>query len=287
MDGLIELQSVGLPFCKLVFYAIAMSGNRMATGLNGKEKSNESFSNLTRPQLFSLYDEDITKSADSEDYERIRSRGSHASVSRPNSTGSAYEPKPSKLGRMLRFLSSILILSLAGIGYHELSKNLHDNHKLHPELASRPLLLGVQLSKFFTGNMLPDWAAYAVEGILFGSCIPLIDHIFFIKTRPTSWVSVLKTVNAMLGVTFGIRKVQWSSSLQAAIAWGLLNIILWLLFDGTVSMFVSCSGLGLLSCVACYGDVTDKSQLLYFVDFYFLGLLLFGKLGRYLFSNHK
>lgn len=264
-----------------------MTSNRVTSGLNGKEKSNESFSNLTRPQLFSLYDEDITKSGDSEDYERIRSRGSYAGFSRPTSNGSVYEPKPSKLGQLFYFIASMLMLSLAGIGYHELSRHLHDNHKLHPELASRPLLLGVQLSKFFTGNMLPDWAAYAVEGILFGSYVPLLDYIFAIKTRSTSWVSVLKTVNAMMGVTFGIRKVEWSSSLQAAVAWGLLNIILWLFFDGTMSMFVSCSGLGLLSCVACYGDVTDKSQLLYFFDFYFLGLLIFGELGRYLFSSHR
>ncbi|CAR29302.1 ZYRO0G05478p [Zygosaccharomyces rouxii] len=266
-----------------------MASEKSNNPLTGKEKSTESISNLTRPQLFSLYDEDITKSADSEDYERIRSRGSAGSFSRPASSNSQMEPGPTPAKKrwapFFRFVFAMVVLSLAGIAYHELSRHLHDNHKLHPELASRPLLVGVQLSQFFTGNMAPDWAVYAFEGIFFGSCIPLIDYIFSIKTRHASWLSILKTVNAMLGVTFGIRKVQWSSSLQAAIAWGLLNIILWLFFDGTISMFITCSTLGLLSCATCYSDITDKSQLLYFVDFYFLGLLLFGELGRYLFST--
>lgn len=266
-----------------------MAGENPNSPLNGTEKNNESITNLTRPQLFSLYDEDITKSADSEDYDRIRSRGSTASFSRPSSSNLQMEqgatPGKKRWASLFQFIISIAVLSFAGIGYHELSRHLHDNHKLHPELASRPLLVGVQLSQFFTGDMAPDWAAYAFEGIFFGSCIPLIDYIFSIKTHHASWLSILKTVNAMLGVTFGIRKVQWSSSLQAAIAWGLLNIILWLFFDGTLSMFVTCSSLGLLSGATCYSDITDKSQLLYFVDFYFLGFLLFGELGRYLFST--
>lgn len=267
-----------------------MTNDRLDVTLNGKEKSTESINNLTRPQLFSLYDEDITKSADSEDYERIRSKGSQTSLSRPASSGSMLEQnsklcKRSKWSPVLQFFFAMMVLSLSGIGYHELSRRLHDNHKLHPELASRPLLVGAQLLKFFTGDMVPDWVAYAFEGIFFGSCIPLIDYIFSVNTHHASWLSILKTINAMLGVTFGVRKVEWSSSLQAATAWGLLNIILWLFFDGTLSMFITCSSLGLLSCATCYGDITDKSQLLYFVDFYFLGLLLFGELGRHLFSN--
>lgn len=266
-----------------------MAGEKLNVPPRETERSTESITNLTKPQLFSLYDEDITKSADSEEYERMKSSGSAGSFTRPISSGSQFEQVPAlskgKWGSFFHFVFSIAVLSVAGIGYQELSRNLHDNHKLHPELASRPLLVGAQLSQFFTGNLLPEWVAYAFEGIFFGSCIPLIDYVFSIKTHNASWLSILKTVNAMLGVTFGIRKVQWSSSLQAAIAWGLLNIILWLFFDGTISMFVTCSALGLLSCASCYNDITDKSQFLYFVDFYFLGLLLFGELGRYLFST--
>lgn len=249
-------------------------------------KSNESISNLTRPQLYSIYDEDITKSEDTLVYEELkRSRGEHLD-DRGLATESRLAPvKRSWWAKVVHFLFASSLLSVAGISYHELSRHLHDNHLLHADFASRPLSLGVEISHALTGGMIPEWAAYALEGVLFGLAIPLMDYVFDIKSTHNSWSSIMKSVNAMLGVTFGIRKVEWSSSLQAAGAWGLLNIILWLLFDSTISMFIGCSSLGLLACASCYREVTDKSQFLYFMDFYFLGLMLFGKVGRYLFSQ--
>lgn len=281
------------------------NGNGLSTS-KVAGKSTESISNLTRPQLYSLYDEDITKSGDAQVYEEIRrSRGKvlddngftlEPRVSRGFSAGSTISnlqdtegrlanSKRPWYGKLVHFIFATAVLSITGIAYHELSRRLHDNHLLHPDFASRPLLLGVQISRLITGGMVPDWTAYALEGIIFGLSIPLMDYLFGIKTKRNSWASIMKSANAMLGVTFGIRKVQWTSSQQAAGAWGLLNIILWLFFDGTMSMFIGCSSLGLLACATCYKDVTDRSQLLYFMDFYFLGLMLFGKLGRNLFSQ--
>ena len=103
----------------------------------------------------------------------------------------------------------------------------------------------------------------------------------------SSLFSILRIVNAMLGVAFGIRKLDWSSSLQAASVWGLLNIIMWLFFDGTISLLFESliSSIGII--ISCYSEFDynsrEISQFLYFEDFYFLGFLIFGKLGRYLF----
>ncbi|KAL3232444.1 Protein NSG1 [Nakaseomyces bracarensis] len=184
------------------------------------------------------------------------------------------------------FAFALVVLSISGIAYHQLSRNLHDNHLLHEDFASRPLLWGVKISQALSLDLLPDWFGYALEGIIFGSIIPLVDYICKVKLRPTSYSlsSVTRSINAMLGVTFGIRKVPWSSSGQAAGAWGLLNVILWLFFDGTFSMFTQCSTLGLLCCLSCFHEITDVSQFLYFMDFYFLGTLMFGKIGRYLYN---
>lgn len=262
-------------------------------------KSTESISNLTRPQLYSIYDEDITNSEETLSFEEIkRSRGESLddrglsteprltfSAGSMLSNNSELKARKTWLSKTVNFFFATSLLSIAGISYHELSRQLHDNHLLHPDFASRPLSLGVEISNLLTGGRVPDWGAYAFEGILFGLSIPLMDHIFNIKTPRNSVGSIIRSVNAMLGVTFGIRRVEWSSSLQAAGAWGLLNIILWLLFDSTSSMFFGCSFMGLLACASCYREVSDKSQFLYFMDFYFLGLLLFGKLGRYLFSQ--
>lgn len=262
-------------------------------------KSTESMSNLTKPQLYSIYDEDITQSEDTLAYEKIkRSRGeslddsgltmdSRLTFSAGSAMSASSELRTKKLWwtKIVNFVFATSLLSIVGISYHEVSIHLHDNHLLHPDFASRPLSLGVEISNALTGGRIPEWGAYALEGILFGLAIPLMDYVFQIKTPRNSIGSIIRIINAMLGVTFGIRRVEWSSSLQAAGAWGLLNIILWLLFDSTKSMFIGCSSLGLLACVSCYGDMSDKSQFLYCMDFYFLGLLLFGKLGRYLFSQ--
>lgn len=184
------------------------------------------------------------------------------------------------------FVFALVVLSLSGIAYHQLSRNLHDNHLLHEDFASRPLLLGVKISQALSLGVLPDWFGYALEGIIFGSIIPLIDYMCQVRLRPTSYSlsSVTRSINAMLGVTFGIRKVEWSSSGQAAGAWGLLNVILWLFFDGTFSMFTQCTLLGMLCCLSCLHEISDISQFLYFMDFYFLGTLTFGKIGRYLYN---
>ncbi|QLG74173.1 hypothetical protein HG535_0G00570 [Zygotorulaspora mrakii] len=266
----------------------AVNGNGVSTSGFRAGKSTESISNLTRPQLYSIYDEDVTRSQDSNAYEELRrSRGSQLD---DNEDTLNFIPRSNKANsrsfyaKVIHFVFALFVLSISGIAYHEVSRHLHDNHLLHPDFASRPLIFGVQVSKLLTGGMLPDWATYAMEGVLFGLAIPLMDFLFNIKSTRNSWFSVLKCANAMLGVTFGIRKIEWNSSLQAGGAWGLLNIIIWLFFDGTSSMFLGCSSLGLITCATCYRDVTDKSQLLYFMDFYFLGLLFFGKVGRYLFS---
>ncbi|CAI1678033.1 hypothetical protein SEUBUCD646_0N01680 [Saccharomyces eubayanus] len=286
------------------------------------KKSTESISSLTKPQLYSLYDDDVVRSEDNDIYEELKrsvsidsgrySRdqtidstfgyGDKVSSSLPRnpvssnnlerilSASSIHQNFPSRTMKtrqnFVHYLQAIFFLSLSGIAYHELSRNLHDNHLLHPEFASRPLILGVKICN----GVLPDWLGYAIEGVLFGSIIPILDHIFQTEVVKSSvphdsLPSVIRSINAMLGVTFGIRKIQWNSSLQAAGAWGLLNVILWLFFDGSISMLLSCICIGISCCISCYKDIIDGSQLVYFMDFYFLGSLMFGKLGRYLYSH--
>ncbi|CAI4931960.1 BTE_HP_G0202000.mRNA.1.CDS.1 [Saccharomyces cerevisiae] len=290
------------------------------------KKSTESICSLTKPQLYSLYDDDVVRSEDNEIYEELkrsvsidstkysrdqtidstfyladkvggslpRNTVSSNNLERILSASSIHENFPSRTRQtrqnILHYLQAVLILSLSGFAYHELSRNLHDNHLLHPDFASRPLLLGVKLCNWLSNGVLPNWLGYGVEGLLFGSVVPILDNIFQTEVLKSSvhydsLTSVIRSINAMLGVTFGIRKIQWNSSLQAAGAWGLLNIILWLFFDGSISMLMSCICIGVGCCISCYKDIIDGSQFLYFMDFYFLGSLMFGKLGRYLYSH--
>lgn len=255
--------------------------NNIANG--NFSSSNDSIRNLTKPQLYGLYDEDVVNSEDAEIYEEAKkSVGKFAE----EGEGSSWESgNRTGLQKLIHILFSLTFLSIAGISYNELSKQLHDNHALHPEFASRPLALGVEICQKMSFGVVPTWLAYSLEGVLFGSLLPLIDKLWGQSVKPTTFTSILRSTNAMLGVAFGIRKIEWSSSLQASGAWFLLNIVLWMFFDGTLSTLFGCLSIGTVASVTCYQDVTEYSQLLYFMDFYFLGLLLFGKLGRYLYNH--
>ncbi|CAR21616.1 Protein NSG2 [Lachancea thermotolerans] len=245
--------------------------------------SSESISNLTRPQLYGIYDADITHSEDAEVYEEAKKsvgKFPEDMIKRSGAHG-----QRSMLQRATHILFSLTFLGVAGISYNELSKQLHDNHELHEEFASRPLALGVEICRTLSFGVVPTWMAYALEGVLFGALLPLMDTLWGSPVRTTTFTSFLRSTNAMLGVAFGIRKIEWSSSLQASGAWFLLNIVLWMFFDGTPSMLLGCLGIGTIASVTSYRDVTEFSQMLYFMDFYFLGLLLFGKLGRYLYGH--
>ncbi|CCH58945.1 hypothetical protein TBLA_0B01020 [Henningerozyma blattae CBS 6284] len=265
---------------------------------NYTQQSRDSINNLTKPTLYSIYDDDITKTASNDLYDTINMKSNKNSLfgDAPSSSStsllinsSSHNLHASTTDQLWNSFLKLLILSIFGILYHELSIQLYDNHDLKSGLTSKPLNLGVTLAQSLTLGIIPKWVSYGFEGIFFGLLIPCIDTLFHIKIKKHTYsnTSILKSCNVLLGVTYGIRKLEWSSSLQASGAWALLNIILWLFFDGTISMFLSCGVIGICCSTVCWILMDWKSefgQLLYFVDFYFLGLLLFGQLGRYLFK---
>ncbi|AAS53414.1 AFR043Wp [Eremothecium gossypii ATCC 10895] len=245
--------------------------------------STDSMSMLTKPQLFGIYDEEIVESEDTEIYEEAK-KSAGRMLDDMGSVGARSRVR-TRSQKYMHLVSSLVILGISGIAYHQLSRNLHDNDLLHEDFTSRPLVLGVKLCQQLSFGMLPTWAGYAVEGILFGSLLPAVDYWRRISVGKVNLSGVLRSINAMLGVSFGIRRVEWSSSLQASGAWFLLDGILWLFFDGSFSVFLLGFAVGLVTAVTCYEEITDFSQLLYFIDFYFLGLLFFGRLGRYLYQR--
>lgn len=278
----------------LVYKIIQECVNRILVRAITKRMNNsESISNLTKPQLYSLYDEDITNPKESNSMYQILNDTKVKHVKSP------VHKVPLSIGQIfVNYIFGLIVLGISGIVYLEISKNLHDNHQLHSSFTSKPVIVINKIIKWLFHDEIPeflknDWVIYFIEGILFGSVIPILDLIFLQKQKvqemnsDSSLFSILRIVNAMLGVAFGIRKLQWSSSLQAASVWGLLNIIMWLFFDGTPSLLFESliSSIGIT--ISCYGEFDyngrDLSQFLYFEDFYFLGFLIFGKLGRYLF----
>lgn len=255
----------------------------------------DSMANLTKPTLYSLYDEDIANPNESSSIYKTLSANTKARNAQLSAAPPIHRSAAEKIYSLVK---SLIILSVSGVLYLEVSKNLHDNHQLHSSFTSKPVVVITRIQDWLFQGAVPlplqqDWVLYAIEGVLFGSVIPLLDLVFLQKDKAqarngdSSLFGILRIANAMLGVTYGIRKLQWSSSLQAAGVWGLLNIVLWLFFDGTPSLLFESllASVGVtLGCVYEFERSSfDLAQFLYFEDFYFLGFIIFGKLGRFLF----
>ncbi|SMN19054.1 similar to Saccharomyces cerevisiae YHR133C NSG1 Protein involved in regulation of sterol biosynthesis [Maudiozyma saulgeensis] len=274
-----------------------MSGSQNRKSSDKIFKS-ESISSLTKPQLFSLYDEDITNPTESNSLYQIIN---DTKLKNTQTESPLHSDNSTLFQKLIHFIFSVFVLGVSGIVYLEISQNLHDNHQLHSSFTSKPVIVINKIIKWIFADNIPtilkhEWIIYSIEGILFGSVIPILDLIFLqksqaqLKNGDSSLFGILRIVNAMLGVAFGIRKLDWSSSLQASSVWGLLNIIMWLFFDGTKSLLMESllASLGVtISCLQEFQNINyqnwEISQFLYFEDFYFLGFLIFGKLGRYLF----
>lgn len=108
---------------------------------------------------------------------------------------------------------------------------------------------------------------------------------------------MIRLLITFLGISYAIRNIEWTSSLQISMIWSLLNPGLWLLLDGTASGFISSLGGASGACLLVYiqnfeifklAELASKENVIalwmWIGSFFFCGLIIFGKLGRALFS---
>ncbi|CAI4039508.1 hypothetical protein SMKI_08G1760 [Saccharomyces mikatae IFO 1815] len=244
---------------------------------------------LTKPALFSFYDEDITKN---EGNVYDKSLLLNASQLEMVPSSDAVKHERSLYAKIINFIAAFFILFITGILFPMISECLFDNDQLAKGDIVSFLKYGIIIKNRIVAepDMVPDWAVFGTEGVIFGSIVPLVDYLTRRQRQPKTRSSAYKNTlgsfircaNTLLGIIFGIRKIEWSSSLQASGAWSLLNIVLWLFFDGTLTVLFSGLVIGLISAFTCAQHFPQLSQTLYFIDFYFFALLMFSKLGRYL-----
>lgn len=153
-----------------------------------------------------------------------------------------------------------------------------------------------------------------LQGCLMGCIHPLMDSIMppflskrLLSSNPTPNKSsgysniandLIRASITFLGISYAIRKIEWNSFLQASIIWSLLNPGLWLLLDGTINGFI----FSLLFAFLAFGSIYFQNPevihafisfkqddaiaiCLLVASFFFCGLILFGKLGRFLFRD--
>lgn len=179
------------------------------------------------------------------------------------------------------------------------------------------------------GRALDGIFALTLQGLLMASLHPIFDRLLpkiftkrllssnpiqsapstssTLSTSSTSSSTSLSNTNFMndlirtcitfLGISYAIRKIEWSSFLQVSIIWSLINPGLWLLLDGTISGFLSSLLVTALCCIIIYLQnthiITSYSKTtndvialwLWIGSFFFCGIIIFGKIGRGLFGS--
>ncbi|CCD23486.1 Nsg1p NDAI_0B04510 [Naumovozyma dairenensis CBS 421] len=194
--------------------------------------------------------------------------------------------------RSINLIYSGSVLFICGLLFGELSKFLFDNHDLQKGGLSIVFKNLVQLlDKIITVSKVTEYIGFGIQGIILGVILKISDNIFRPSkektgiNRKNSFRSIIRLVNAMLGISLGVRRLPWTSSNQGSILWLLLNVIVWLFFDGSLSFLMSGIVQTLFIAFFYYNRFDHMSQLLYLINFHFLGMLFFGKLQRYLFKR--
>ncbi|CAN6621796.1 hypothetical protein TRVA0_008S02784 [Trichomonascus vanleenenianus] len=122
-------------------------------------------------------------------------------------------------------------LFVFGVAYGQLSRHLHDNHQV----------TSYTLDIDQTGAFSLLWGS---QGIVLGFLLPFLDWMYPENRKwrhgkgGADWSSIIRAVGAFMGVAYGIRKLSWTSTLQAAFYWGMVNPCLWFILDSTRNGFI-------------------------------------------------
>ncbi|CCC68802.1 hypothetical protein NCAS_0B07180 [Naumovozyma castellii] len=270
--------------------------------------STDSISTLTKPALYSLYSNDVLKSNEDKtsqlykqaNLNRLRRKGGDFMDSSSEDLDELDEDHTDVdmdvefngkwYVRLIHLTYSFFILFTCGIVFGELAENLFDNDKLYKGMTAVILEDGVKLiDKVVPKSSVTNYIGFGIEGILLSLVLRVSDYLIrpnkdkIGQSKKNSFRSIVRISNAILGISLGVRRLPWTSSLQGSMLWLLVNVIVWLFFDGTLSILTSGVIQALLICLT-YSRGIETSQTLYLINFHFLGLLIFGKLSRYLFK---
>lgn len=243
----------------------------------------DSYMNLTSPTLFGIYspttgaggrdplDDTPTPwgtgaqtpirrpSVDEVTYDLMRDRAPYTPrqsfIRSGRSPRSAPGSAPGAMSRAIR----VTVLFVLGLGYGILVSHFQYEPR-HP-LASLPEDI---LSRTTNWKHLVFWG---IAGVFLGSLLPWLDKIwensFGDRTTEspvdinhgsrkdegpglvTDWALVMRAVGAFVGIMFAIRKLVWSSTLQASLALALVNPVLWWLIDRSPPGFLLSAVVGI------------------------------------------
>lgn len=284
------------------------------------EKS-DSVLNLVQPPLYAIYNtSSVSLNKENEEVEEyiegtelhINAKERHKGLVKPQSP--TPRAKTSPVQTVGWFLTRLIVVAVAAFAYNEVTKNIHAAHSDGNGARINAYLMRFINSwkpfQWFVGNyhIADQFLALALEGLLLSFILPALDNIMplvwtkrLLSSSPDPYRrsnlanDIIRSLIAFLGISYAIRHIEWQSSLQMAMAWSIINPALWLLLDGTINGFMA-------SFVVAFGgsaivymkngvDYLDDQEstfttFLFIASFFFCGVIIFGKLGRYLFGKN-
>ncbi|KAA8649074.1 hypothetical protein EYZ11_003707 [Aspergillus tanneri] len=220
---------------------------------------NGSIMNLTSPTLFGIYSP--TAFEGSRDESSPWGTEAHTPVTesprlpQPKSEGPdrfALQRTRSRLthglflGVILPLVAKSALLFGFGIVYGVITIHLHENHWITP----------VKLENAHYYGSFEYLAFWGLAGIALGNVLPWLDLFSeeavvdsgrpkqwsssdqSTEERTLSWVAVVRSVGAFVGIAFAMRRLPWQSTTQASATLALANPVLWYLIDRTRTGFL-------------------------------------------------
>ncbi|KAL2752606.1 hypothetical protein ACRALDRAFT_2029801 [Sodiomyces alcalophilus JCM 7366] len=166
------------------------------------------------------------------------------------------------------FASRIVLLFLLGMGYGVLVTRLHDGQKW------RALSVDGIINTGQNWTILVSWG---VAGVLLGVLLPWFDGVWEKAfgdddvvaerrrdesadgegSRGTDWTLMVRGIGAFVGIVFAIRRLPWTSSLQASLTLALANPFLWYLIDRSKPGFLLSAAVGVVGSAVLLGINPD------------------------------
>ncbi|KFX97682.1 hypothetical protein V490_02677 [Pseudogymnoascus sp. VKM F-3557] len=219
--------------------------------------------NLTSSTLFGIYSPSFTDKLDNEPSTPFGtgamtplSPAGSSVPARPRARSPHVVPVTPLHLRIVGLTLRSALLFLLGTAYGLLVTHLHNEQRLAP--------FGAQgfIQPSYDKKYLIFWG---VAGVAMGSALPWFDGLWeeYFGEEVTSsavggkganeedgvaaqWTPVVRSIGAFFGIAFAIRKLAWTSTLQASLTLALVNPFLWYLLDRSKPGFVLSVTVGLI-----------------------------------------
>ncbi|KAK9480062.1 insulin-induced protein-domain-containing protein [Lipomyces japonicus] len=216
-----------------------------------------------------------------------RKRSATQIVEVPFNSTSIFHVNPSLTA--LSLVARVSLLFVFGVAYGHLVTQLQDNH----------FVTSSTLNVSPAGSFTLTWG---ILGLFLGTVFPIADTLLpgvLGPKKPSSpsasmfgWSTIVRCVGIFIGVSYGIRRLPWNSTLQGAAVLAVLNPVLWYVLDTSVNGFVLSTLTAILGTSVfawaypshlphTFGWTEDYiSVVIWIASIFFCSSIMFGTIGR-------